>query len=115
MLLEADLIRLRHMRDAACEALSYAADQSRADLDTQTMLARALVRCIEIIGEAASRISQPTRDRCDELPWREMVAMRNWLIHAYFDIDHDKVWSTVTQDLPPLPEQLNKLLAAEDQ
>lgn len=97
---ERDRIRLRHMLDAAQEALQFAAGQSRADLETNRMLARALVKDIEIIGEAASRVSQDFRATHPQLPWADIVGMRNRLIHAYFDINLDRVWDTIKKDLP---------------
>ena len=64
------------------------------------MLARALVKDIEIIGEAASRVSQDFRATHPQLPWADIVGMRNRLIHAYFDINLDRVWDTIKKDLP---------------
>jgi uncharacterized protein with HEPN domain len=113
MLPEADKVRLRHMLDAAREALGYVRGRSRLDLDRDTMFARAVVRCLEVIGEAAARTGQDTRVRYHQLPWAEMVGMRNWLIHAYFDIDLDKVWATLTDDLPALVRQLEAIQARE--
>jgi len=110
MLPDPDVIRLRHMLDAAQEAVGYAQGRTRSDLNTDTMLARALVQCVEIIGEAASRITRATRDQLSSLPWAEMISMRNRLIHAYFDIDLDKVWATVADDLPPLIGELSVIL-----
>ncbi|NLG27491.1 MAG: DUF86 domain-containing protein [Chloroflexi bacterium] len=108
---KADEVRLRHMLDAGREALGYAEGRSRADLESDTMLARAVVRCLEIVGEAAARTSQATRSRYDQFPWAEMVGMRNSLIHAYFDIDLDTVWATLMDDLPPLIAQIEVILA----
>ena len=105
-----DAIRLRHMLDAAEEAARFIAGASRADLDTNRMLAFALVRAIEIVGEAASRVSEETRSAYPDLPWRNMTRMRNRIIHAYFDIDLDRVWDTVTDDLPPLASRLRAIL-----
>lgn len=107
-----DRIRLQHMLDAACEALSFAEGQRRADLDGNRMLALSLVKCIEIVGEAASRISQETQEEAPQVPWSDIVSMRNRLIHAYFDIDLDRVWDTVEGDLPVLIAQLEDLLRA---
>lgn len=73
------------------------------------MLALSLVRCIEIIGEAASRVSGETRMLVPQIPWPDLVGMRNRLVHAYFDIDLDRVWDTVLDDLPPLIAQLEEL------
>ena len=101
------------MLDAAREAVSFANGRSRADLDSNRMLALSLVKCIEIVGEAAARISEDTRQQPSQVPWLDIVGMRNRLIHAYFDIDLDRVWDTVESDLPFLITQLEALLSVE--
>ena len=101
-----DQIRLRHMLDAACEARSFARDRSRQALDRDRQLVLALVKDIEIFGEAATGISMPTRQELQQIPWERIVGMRNRLVHAYFDINLDVVWSTVQEDLPRLIAQL---------
>jgi uncharacterized protein with HEPN domain len=90
------------MLDAAREAISFATGRSRQDLDQDRMRALALVKCIEIIGEAAATMSDEARAEYPQIPWRSIVAMRNRLIHAYFNIDLDRVWDTVVDDLPEL-------------
>ena len=109
-----DLIRMRHMLDAAKEALSFAQNKTRGDLDSERMLVLSIVKSIEIIGEAASKVTQETRETYTELPWANIIAMRNRLIHIYFDIDLDRVWDTVTDDLPPLIGSLGKIILKED-
>lgn len=99
---ESDVIRVRHMLNASRDALSYVAGRTRADLATDTMLVRALVKCIEIVGEAASRVTPETKDELSAVPWVDIVGMRNRLIHTYYDVDLDVVWATVEVDLPPL-------------
>jgi len=74
------------------------------------MLALALIKDIEIVGEAASRIAENTRAAHPEIPWVDIIGMRNRLIHAYFDINLDLVWDTVTANLPPLVDQLSRIL-----
>lgn len=105
-----DAIRLRHMREAAGAALEMAAGQERADLSGNTMLAMALARCLEILGEAASKVSAEARLRCPDIPFAKMTSMRNRLIHAYFDVDLEVVWTTVTEDLPALLPALDAAL-----
>lgn len=78
------------------------------------MLAMALTRCLEIIGEAASKLSSELRHRAPSIPCAKMVSMRNHLIHAYFDVDLDIVWTTVVEDLPPLSPVLESVLAQID-
>ena len=105
-----DSIRLRHMLDSAREAISYMAGRQRVDLDKDRMLVHSLVRCIEIIGEAAARVSAQSRAELGAIPWRDIFGMRNRLIHAYFDIDLNRVWDTVEDDLPPLITELEKIV-----
>ena len=105
-----DALRLRHMLDAAREARAFVAGKQRTDLDEERPLALALVKLIEIVGEAASRVSAAERQRRAGIPWGDIVAMRNRLIHAYFDVDLDRVWDTVTDDLPPLIAELEAAL-----
>ena len=100
------------MVDAAREALSFAASRGRADLDTDRQLVLALVKCIEIVGEAATQTTTATRAELPDIPWPSIVAMRHRLVHAYFDIDHDRVWDTIVGDLPPLVAALERALAA---
>jgi uncharacterized protein with HEPN domain len=107
-----DRVRLLHMRDAAREAMSFAAARVRGDLDTDRQLLLSIVKDVEIVGEAASRISEDLRSRHPDLPWAAIVAMRNRLIHAYFDIDRDIVWNTVVADLPPLLAAVEAILDA---
>jgi uncharacterized protein with HEPN domain len=71
----------------------------------------ALVRCIEIIGEAASRVSDAVRSQHSDIPWAEIIGMRNRLVHAYFDVDLERVCDTLALDLPPLIVQLEQVLA----
>jgi uncharacterized protein with HEPN domain len=105
-----DLVRLRHMRDAAHDALSFVAGRARQDLDSDRQLAMALVKCIEIVGEAANAVSQETRDQVPMLPWADMIGMRNRLVHGYYDINYDILWGTLRQDLRPLIALLDGVL-----
>jgi uncharacterized protein with HEPN domain len=105
-----DLVRVRHILDAARQALAFMRGRSRADLDQDAMLSLALVRLLEIIGEAARGISATTRESHPEIAWSQMAGMRDRLIHGYFDVNLDIVWQTINQDLPPLVAQLERIL-----
>lgn len=107
---KADRIRLQHMLDAAREAMASLHGRRRSDLDQDVIWALGLIKSVEMIGEAASRISAETQGMYPEVPWGAIVAMRNRLVHVYFDIDLDQVWNTLTQDLPILAAQLDRIL-----
>ena len=113
-MLKPDIVRLRHMVDAANEALSFIADKSKSEFKADRALALALVKSIEIFGEAASKVSGELRSQSAEIPWADIVAMRNRLIHSYFDVNLDIVWQTVTKELPPVVARIQELLAAND-
>jgi uncharacterized protein with HEPN domain len=106
-------VRVRHMVDAVEAAARFAHGRSRADLDRDEMLRFALVRAVEVVGEAAGRVSPEAQAALPEVPWREIVAMRNRLVHAYLDINLDILWTTVTQALPPLLGQLSPIAEQE--
>jgi uncharacterized protein with HEPN domain len=104
-----DEVRLRHMLDAAKEAVSFAEGRTRASLEKDRIFELALVKAIEIIGEAAAQLTQERRDSLPQIPWANVIGMRNRLIHAYFDINRDILWKTITDDLPPLIRELDRL------
>ena len=105
-----DKVRLRHMLDAALEIHLYVKASKREDLDNDRKLVHSLVRLFEIIGEAASQISDELRENVIEIPWFIIIGMRNRLIHAYFEINLDVVWRTSKDDIPSLIKELKKLL-----
>jgi uncharacterized protein with HEPN domain len=109
-----DQIRLRYMLDAAHEAVTFIRDETRESLDKDRKLLLALVKDIEIIGEAASRISESRQQTTPGIPWAQIVGMRNRLIHAYFNIDRETVWKTITEDLPPLIAALERIVPPEE-
>ncbi len=99
------------MLEAAQEAESFAAGIEPAMLEPDRMRTLAIVRCLEIVGEAASQVTSETRAELPSIPWAAIVGMRNRLIHAYFSIDLDVLWNTVNSDLPPLCLSLREALA----
>jgi uncharacterized protein with HEPN domain len=99
------------MRDHAAEAAAIARAHSRGDLDADRLLALGLTKLVEIIGEAASRVSPITQDAHPRVPWRQIVGTRNRLVHGYDEIDFDVLWRIVSAELPPLVEQIETILA----
>ena len=107
-----DHVRLRHMLDAAQKAVAVSQGRSRKDLDTDSLLNLALVRLLEVIGEAAKALSPEISTAHPEIPWKKISGMRDRLIHGYFDVNLDVVWETVTQDLPPLIASLEQIVSS---
>ena len=105
-----DQIRLQHMLDAIRDALDFAKGRTRDELDSNRQLVLALVKSLEIIGEAANQVSSETQTQTPQLPWRDMIDMRHRLVHGYYDINLDIVWRTLRDDLPPLQKKLQLVL-----
>ena len=108
-----DLVRIQHMIEASENAVAFVSGRNRSDLDTDRMLLFAVVRAIEIMGEAASKITDETRVAQPAVPWHAMVGMRNRLVHAYFEINAQMVWETVTVEIPSLLPTLKALAGAK--
>jgi len=105
-----DDVRLQHMLDHAREACSMAQGKNRSDLQKDRMLELALVRLIEVVGEAAARVSPEGCKKHSRIPWSEIVGMRNRLVHGYDQVDLDVLWDTIEYDLPPLIVELDRIL-----
>jgi len=97
-----DLIRLRHMAEAIGHARQFCVGRQRPDLTSDAMLRMALLHAVQIIGEAAARVSDDARQELPGIEWSLIVAMRNRLVHAYFDVDVAILWATVQESLPVL-------------
>ena len=110
MLNEKDHIRLRHMLDYSREALILIQGKVRNELDQDRTLNLALVRLMEIIGEAANRVSDETQAAYAEIPWFQIVSLRNRLIHGYDSVDFDILWGILTEELPSLVVALEKIV-----
>ena len=85
----------------------------RAELDTDRQFNLALVRLVEIVGEAAARITTETQERLTSVPWAEVVGLRNRVIHGYDQVDFDILWNTVVFDFPPLIAEIERFLSDE--
>jgi uncharacterized protein with HEPN domain len=106
-----DAVSLRQMLDHAREASELVKQRVRADLDQDRVLSLALVQLCQILGEATSRVSEPRRQQHPEVPWPQIIALRNRLIHGYDTVDLDILWQILTGDLPPLVAALTNILA----
>jgi uncharacterized protein with HEPN domain len=104
------MVSVHHMLDHAIEAVEMARGRTRADLDTDRMLNLSLVRLVEVVGEAASRVPEEFRARHPNVPWRQTIGMRNRLIHGYDAVNFDILWAIIKKDFPSLMEQMRVIL-----
>jgi uncharacterized protein with HEPN domain len=108
-----DVTRIRHMLDAASRAYTLTEGRERSDLEEDDVLGLAIVRLLEILGEAARGVSSEMQKRHPEIPWQLIVGTRNRVIHAYFNVDMDIVWHILSDDLPSLRHQLEEIMRGE--
>jgi uncharacterized protein with HEPN domain len=105
-----DEVRIGHMLDHAQEAVDMCRVAKRGDLDTDRKLNLALVRLVEIVGEAANRVSDVGQADLPQIPWAQIVGMRNRIVHGYDSVDFDILWTVICDDLPPLITELKRIL-----
>jgi uncharacterized protein with HEPN domain len=95
-------------------AVAYVRGKTRGDFEDDIQCQDAVIRRLEIIGEAARHLSPETQDTYPQLPWRAMTQMRNLVIHQYDDVDLTIVWDTVQNDLPPLIAALEQVVPPDE-
>jgi uncharacterized protein with HEPN domain len=98
------------MLAAARDAVRFTTGRSRSDLDQDALLRRALINCVQEIGESAARMTPAGRARAADVPWGQIVATRNILVHAYFKVDLNILWLVAERDLPPLIIAVERVL-----
>lgn len=104
---------LKHILDAINLIEGYLKDKSYEEFKNNRMLQDAVIREIEIIGEAAKNLSKEFRNKHSDIPWRQIAGMRDKLIHGYFGVDLDAVWDTATRDIPSLKRELQEIIKKE--
>jgi uncharacterized protein with HEPN domain len=109
-----DDVRLQHMLDYAREAIALSQGRARNDLDSDRLFNLGMTRLVEVIGESAARLSEPTRQAYPQIPWPQIVAARNRLIHGYDQINFDILWDIIEIDLPPLVAELEQILSRKE-
>ncbi len=101
---------MRDMLDYAEKAVRFVEGTSRSDLENDEVLMLALVRAVEVVGEAANRVPPDTQQLHPAIPWPQIIGTRHRLIHGYDFLDVDVLWDTIRDDLPPLIEQLKAIV-----
>lgn len=111
--MRSDRERLQDIMEAIERIEKYAAQGRQAFRDSE-LIQSWMIRHIQIIGEATARLTEEIRTAYSEVPWTEIIGMRNILVHDYFGIDVDAVWAAVEKDIPPLKAQLERMLGQID-
>ena len=109
-----DSVSLSDMLSHAREASELLGKRSSEELAKDRVLQLALTHLVEIVGEVANRVSPATRQQYVEVPWPQIIGMRNRLVHGYDVIDLELLWDTVTTDLPPLIKSLEEIVEQDD-
>ena len=106
-----DKDRLAHMLAAADRVIRYTAGKAYESLVSDDMMYYAVVKNVEIIGEAANMITNDYRDSHSEVEWRSIISMRHVLVHGYYQISKAEVWDTAKINLPPLKSQIEQYIS----
>ena len=113
-MVEDDSTRIKHIFDACKEILEFTNNSSKIQFENSKILTYASVHLIEIIGEAASSVTSELKQKYSIIPWKNIIGMRNRLIHGYFDIDPDIVWQTIKKDIPILLVEIKNIINQEE-
>ena len=108
-------IYITHMLNMSRKDVDLIEGLGRSDYDQDETLRLALTHLVQIIGEAAQRVSPEFREQYPNIPWKEIVGMRNRIVHDYLNVDEDVIWEVVQQDIPPLVEALAKIVPPEQE
>ncbi|MEW6236368.1 MAG: HepT-like ribonuclease domain-containing protein [Candidatus Omnitrophota bacterium] len=108
---KSDWIRLQPIQQAADELVDITKNRSREDLNTDRFFMFTVIKLVEIMGETASKISNEITDQYPQVPWQQMIRIRNRLIHGYFDINLNIIWKTSTVNIPPVSKEIANILA----
>lgn len=105
-----DKVRLLHIKEAIIEVLSYVNGVNFEAFEANSMIYNASIRQLEVIGEASNRLSDELRKQYPNIPWRQIVGLRNMLVHEYFGVDVNIVWDVIRNELPPLLTSVNEMI-----
>jgi uncharacterized protein with HEPN domain len=109
-MVHADIVYLRHIMDAISRIGEYLQGINEEEFVRNYLVQDGVIRQLEIIGEATKQISQGTREKHSNIPWKDMAGMRDKLIHDYFGVDVEQVWLTASNDIPTLKIEIEEVV-----
>lgn len=112
--MRSDAAYLAPMVQAARDAMEFTAGLTPPEWTRSRLHQHAVLKSLEIVGEAASQVSAETRDQFPMIPWTEIIGMRNRIVHAYFGVDFGVVWRSVQEDLPTMIDHLEPHVQPDD-
>ena len=101
---------LNDIDDSISDILNFAADMTVDEFEADKKTQYAVIHCLEVIGEAVKKIPDDLKNRYNKIPWKEIAGMRDKLIHDYFGVDLETVWTTIAEDIPPLKELIGQII-----
>ena len=107
------LIFIKHVRDSIEEIMVFTKNVSKKKFVEEKLIQNAVIRSIEVIGEAVKNLPIDFRSRYTKIPWNKIAGMRDKLIHNYFGVDLDRIWDVVKEDIPELKKSIREILARE--
>ena len=105
-----DIVRLNHILDAVIEIQNYTANISFENFCNDSLVYHASIRQLEIIGEASNKLSEKIYQDNPEVPWKNLIGLRNIIVHEYFGIDNLVIWNIITKNLKNLKAQISKII-----
>lgn len=106
---------LRHIRDEVIFVLQATTDKTQEEVEKDPVLSRAIIRSLEIVGEASNKLDADFRGLYPHVEWNKIIATRHRLIHEYFGVDYDIVWGVIMEKLPDLLDDVNEIIAEHEQ
>ncbi|TFG28261.1 MAG: DUF86 domain-containing protein [Promethearchaeota archaeon] len=109
-----DIVYIKHIRDAIELILNYTKDLNESDFSAKVMVQDAVIRRIQVIGEAVKNVSTAFREKYGEIPWTNIAGMRDKITHGYFNVDIDIVWKVIVKDIPILKKGILEIIKKEE-
>lgn len=109
-----DTVYLGHMPDMARKVSVRVAEKTQADYDADEDLRFVIAHLVRTVGEAAARVSNPTKEAHPEIPWKQITGIRHRIVHDYMGVDYDILWEVATRHIPPLIKTLEAIVPSEE-
>ena len=110
-----DIVYIKHIRDAIELILDYTKELNESDFNAKVIVQDAVIRRIQVIGEAVKNVSTAFREKNSEIPWTKIAGMRDKIIHGYFNVDIDIVWEVIVKDIPTFKKKIMEIIKKEEQ